>query len=197
MPVEGMPQGAAPKITHGRFKGQDKTFMGMEMLMQISYGVDMRKVTSKANLNRHMRDVNKRVMLHWHKFMRPVHFTRPGYAKYKFQRRTNATTRIKQEVYHHNLPLVQKGVARSLTGNVKSVRSTPTMGRLAMHGPWYLGHRQPRKRGGLSPDLKAELVRVDLADAKKLAVLGTRLLKDKIKEDKKRRLGAHVVKGKP
>jgi hypothetical protein len=197
MRVPGMPSGPAPKTTHGRFKGQDKVFVGVETLMQITYGVDPRRMTSKANLNRHMRDVNKRVLLHWHQHMRPVHFTTPGFTKYKMQRRTDSTVKIKKEVYHHNLPLVQKGLAKSLTGNVKFVRATPTRGRLMMHGPWYLAHRTKRKRGGLSPDLQHELTRVDLADARKLAWLGSRLLKEKLKQDKKRRLGAHVVKGKP
>ena len=192
----GMPSSAAPKQTHGKYKGREKVFAGVEMLMEISYGVDPRLMTSKRNLNRHMRDVNRRVLLHWHEHMRPVHFTTPGFSKYKFQRRTNATVRIKKEVYHHNLPLVQKGLAKSLTGNVKWVRVTPTRGRLMMHGPWYLAHRTKRKKGGLSPDLQHELTRVDLADARKLALMGSKLLREKLEEDKQRRLGAHVVKGK-
>jgi hypothetical protein len=47
----------------------------------------------------------------------------------------------------------------------------------------------------LSPDLQHELTRVDLADARNLALMGSKLLREKLEEDKKRRLGAHVVKG--
>lgn len=195
MTMAGAPKGFAPLITSGRFKGLEKTFVGVEMLTEIHYKVDPREWTSKRNLNRHMREVNKDVLRHWHKEMRPVHFTTRGAAKYKFQRRTNATVKIKKELYHHNLPIVQKGLARSLTGNIKSLRSTPTMARLTMRGPWYLGHRQKRKRGGLSPDLKAELTRIDPADAQKLAWMGSRLMKEGLKKDKLRRLGAHTVKG--
>lgn len=193
---EGVPSGAAPKISHGRFKGQDKTFVGVEMLMQITYRVDPRELLHPRNLNKQRRAVNKTVMEYWHKHMRPIHFTEGAKSKYKYARRTNATIEIKRKAFGHNLPIFQKGIAESLTRTIKGVWTTPTHGRLRMLGPWYLGHRAKRKRGGLSPDLKAELTRVDPADAMKLAHLGARLLEEKLKENKRRRLGAHVVKGK-
>ena len=194
MAMEGVPMGPAPKVTHGRFKGQTKSFSGVVMEMEITYRVDPRAMVSKRNLNRHMREVNAKVLRYWHKHFRPAHFTSRGFSKYGMQRRTNATVKIKQEVYGHNLPIVQKGIARSLTGNVKFVRATPTRGRLRMHGPWYLGHRTKRQKGGLSPDLKAELVRVNQPDAMKLARIGTGLMAQALKRDKKARLGAHTVK---
>lgn len=191
MAFEGVPRAAAPKTTHGRFKGQDKIFAGVEMRLELQYNVDPRKMLGKRNLRRHLRVVNRAMLLYWHKRLRPIHFTQRASGKYKYQRRTNATVIIKKEQFGHNLPLKQKGIAESLTGNVKSLRVTPTTGSLVMHGPWYLGHRTKRKRGGLSPDLKDELTRVDLKDAQMLAEIGSEILAKKFEQDKRRRLGAH------
>lgn len=189
----GVPRGPAPKITHGKFKGMEKQFAGVEMRLELQYHVDPRAMLSKRNLNRHLRVVNRAMLLYWHKRMRPGHFTQRASAKYKYQRRTNATVVIKKEQFGHNIPLKQKGIAESLTGNVKSLRVTPTTGSLVMHGPWYLGQRTKRKRGGLSPDLKDELTRVDLKDAQMLAEIGSEILAKKFEQDKRRRLAAKKV----
>lgn len=192
---EGAPFGFAPKTTHGRFKGEDKVFAGLEVVMSITYRVDPRELVAKRRLNRYLREVNKEVMLHWHTHMRPVHFTSKGSSKYNYQRRTNATVIIKRERFGHNLPLKQKGAAESLTANIRALRATPTRGTLTMHGPWYLAHRTRRKRGGLSPDLKAELTRIDDADALNLARMGSKLLAARINAEKKRGMNPHIVKG--
>lgn len=191
----GMPRAAAPKTTHGRNKGLEKVFAGLEYRMKITYRVDPREMLSKRNLNKHMRAINRSMMLFWHKYIRPDHFTKKGQRKYQYQRRTNATMVIKREQFGHGLPIVAKGIARSLTSNIKSLRSTPTTANLTMYGPWYLDQQVKRRRGGMSPDLKAELTRVTDTDAMDMAELGSSLIAKRLEQDKRRRLGAHTITG--
>lgn len=196
MIMPGMPMGAAPKITHGRFKGQDKVFMGLELQLEITYNADMRKIIGKRNQNKVLRRVNRAVMLYWHKTFRKKHFTRRALSEYRYKRRTPTTYLIKRLQYGHSEPIVSKGIAKSMTRTVKFARATPTTGRLAMYGPWYLAQRAKRKDGTMGPDLQSELTSVSLKDAKQLAVFGGDILRNYIKQDKRRRLGAQSnVKG--
>lgn len=190
----GVPRGAAPKTTHGRFKGRDKVFMGVEMELEIQFRVDPRVMLSQRNLNKHRRVVNGAMMKYWHRKIRRKHFTKEGGRKYKYERRTNATQVIKREQFGHTIPLRSKGIAESMTGSIKSLRVTPSLGRLVMHGPWYLGQRVKRKKGGLSPDLKDELTRVDMRDAQEIAEVGSTILATYFEQDKRRKLGAKKVR---
>lgn len=162
------------------------------MELELQFNVDPRNMMSDRNMNRHRRVVNAAMMKYWHRKIRKKHFTQQGGREYKYQPRTVATRVIKRLTYGHSLPIRAKGLAESMTGSIKSLRVTPTVGRLVMHGPWYLGQRVERQRGGLSPDLKDELTRVSMDDAQTMAEVGSDILNKRLEQDKRRRLGAHT-----
>lgn len=187
--------GPAPVIKSGKNAGMEKIHAGIRFRPTLIYRVDMAQVLSKRNLRKHMSAANKSVLLFWHDKLRSKHFTAAGSEEYKYQRRSRTTVFYKKKVLGHNLPLVSTGDARSLTGSIKALRSTPNRGSLTMAGPWYLGYRVKRKDGKMSPDLKSELTRISARDGLLMARLGAKLIRDGIKADKKaKRIGARTVK---
>ena len=195
MNLPGVPKGPAPLFTHGKRKGRPKDFLGLETRWELTYRVDPRLILGQRRLRKMRRNANRDVMLYWHENMRDTHFTHRGGRKYKYARRTFVTNKLKREMVGHLLPLRKKGVAQSLSSNIKSLRVTADKGALTMQGPWYMGQRVQRKQGGLSPDLKDELTRTDIEDAMKLAELGGEYIQKQIEDDRARGIGARVKKG--
>jgi hypothetical protein len=71
------------------------------------------------------RNVMRAVLLTHHQKRLPGHFAKDAKQKYKYQERTEATQRIKQAKYHHNVDLVQSGkTKRSMTGSFPVVKMT-------------------------------------------------------------------------
>ena len=169
-------------------------FGGVMVQWQLTYRVDPAQLLSGRNMKKLQRETNKKVLNYWHKVMLDKHFTPKGFSEYRYQRRTRATVHYKKKHFGHNDPIKQKGIAEILTGHIKNSRATPTKASITMDGPWYMGHRQKRKDGKLSPDLKDELTRVSHADAMKLAYMGGEYMREKIKEAKKSKIGARVFK---
>lgn len=186
--------GPAPVVKSGKNAGMEMVHVGVKFTPTITYRVDMSQVLSKRNLNRHLREANKAVLVYWHKNLRDKHFSSEGFTEYKYQRRARATVFTKKKQFGHNLPIVNVGAAWKMTGNIKSLRSTPSTAALTMAGPWYLGHRVKRKDGKMSPDLKSEITRISARDALLMARLGAKQVRDGIKADKKSKLGARIAK---
>lgn len=71
------------------------------------------------------RDVMKAVLMEHHQQRIPRHFDRDASSRYQYQERTDATKRIKQSRYHHNVDLVQSGrTKRSMVNSFPRVRIT-------------------------------------------------------------------------
>jgi len=175
--------------------GGEMVHVGVTFKTTLVYGVDMTQILGQRNLNKHMRQANKEVLVYWHQNLREKHFTSEGFTEYKYQRRKRATVEMKKERYGHNLPIVEEGDAWAMTSNIKALRSTPKKGSLTMAGPWYLGHRVQGKDGKTSPDLKDELTRVSARDALSMARFGAKHIREGIIADKKaRKMGARTVK---
>lgn len=182
--------GAAPIVTHGKFKGQEKVHVGIETRLSLTYRYDLRKSISGREFNKHVREINKETMMYWHREIRPKHFTLAGQSEYKYQRRARATEFWKKRNLGHNEPLRKTDDAMNMSSNIKSLRSTPSTASLTMQGPWYMAVRNLRKDGKMSPDLKAELSRFSKSDAMKMARFGAKRLRERILEDRKKKLGA-------
>jgi hypothetical protein len=191
---EGVPKGPAPLIKTGKNAGSAKAFTGLRLVNTITYKVDMSKVFAKRSLDKIVRQANKDVMLFWHTTLRQKHFTSKGFHEYRYQRRARTTVYYKKKHFGHNLPIVKVGDAWDMTGNIKSLRSTPTTGTLTMAGPWYLGQRVRRLDGTISPDLKSELTRVSHRDMMLMSYMGAKQIRKGIAEAKKSRIGARTIK---
>lgn len=194
LPVVDMRGGPAPKITSGPNKGMDRILVGVEMRLSITYNVDMSLVMGQRNLNRHLRQANKDMLLYWHKDIREKHFTNKGFTEYKYQRRNRSTIHHKKTNFGHNLPIVQQGLSKSMSGNIKSLRATPKTAALTVPGPWYMGVRVTDKKGKLSPDLKKELSTISRRDAIAMAERGADSINAALKKDKIAKKGRRTVK---
>lgn len=194
LPQIDMRGGPAPKITSGPMKGQDRVSVGVDMRLTITYNVDMSVVMGQRNLNKNLRQANKDMLLYWHKEIREKHFTNKGFSEYRYQRRTRATQYWKALKYRHQLPIVLVGLAKTMSGNIKSLRATPKTAALTVPGPWYMGVRVRSQGGKLSPDLKKELSTISSRDAIAMAKRGADSINEALKKDKIAKKGRRTVK---
>ena len=128
----------------------------------------------------------------WHQEYLPKHFESGGYREYGYQRRTYHTQRWKRKRLGHIKPLVKFGILEYGLRSYPRITATSKRVRVRMTGPWYLGARRRKTKGGLSPDLGAEVIAVSDKEFKELAAFARGDLQAQSQHDRKvvrKRLG--------
>lgn len=195
MRFPGVPlPGTVPVHTRGRFKGQPKQFAGMEMVTELHCKWDPEKALQQRHMNKIVRETNKRVLKYWHNKLLPRHFMPGNTTEYRYEKRTVATQIQKIKRTGRAIAIVDKGLAKNVSQIVRALRATPTTGRIVMMGPWYMGVRVERQKGGLSPDLKAEATTISPRDARMMAKYGSAQMKTIYLDLKRQGFGRKKVK---
>lgn len=116
---------------------------------------------------------------HWHRNIRPKHFTVAGAREYGYRERTKGYMKMKQRKYGHQLPLVMTGQSRRAT-QIGRITATKDRVRVTMTAPrlnWSRGQTKPRE----------ELTRISMRDRDVLVNVGDRAMGAAFKSIKKRR----------
>lgn len=85
----------------------------------------------RREFNRHVAEAHAHMGAHWHRVMRPEHFTHRGAAKYGYTQRTGKHQRRKLRRFGHTYPLVFTGESRRLSG-IMDIRATSRGVRVVM-----------------------------------------------------------------
>lgn len=128
--------------------------------------------------------------VHWHKKMRPKHFTHRGAREYGYKPRggqpgsgrkfTGSYTSRKLRLKGHTRPLEFTGQSRKLT-EIRDVRATPKGVRIVMAANTF-----NRRRSVNSPHMREEMTTVSAAEQREIEKLLGRLIERGISQDRTR-----------
>lgn len=88
----------------------------------------------KREIRRITKEAWERVGRHWHRFMRPVHFTHAGATKYGYTKRTPLYTYRKVKKFGHGYPLCWTSDSKARTA-VENIRATSNGVKIIMWAP--------------------------------------------------------------
>lgn len=126
-----------------------------------------------AKIQRHMWDTMAR---HWHRYIRPKHFTPAGAAEYGYRPRTADYVDKKRKKYGHNDPLVFTGTSKRLS-RIARITATSKGSKTRMSVPALNFH----------PSTRDELTRFSVRDRRVLLRVGDRDLGKSFREIRARR----------
>ena len=102
---------------------------------------------------------------HWHREIRPKHFTNAGFYEYGYTPRKPRYLARKRRQLGHTLPLVKSGLTRNLS-RIRDVRSTSRGARVVIKAPTL---RRQNPKSGIN--MMLEMRAISARDARDLATV--------------------------